>query len=81
MNRTEFTGNNTFSVWTAYNKYVVYSYGPHFPLLVYNPSEQKWYHNSDKYSTSTSKHLTQLRPLCETFPLNTKALQSLINHA
>jgi len=80
MNRTEFTGNNTFGVWTKSN-YVVYSYGLHFPLLAYIYAEEKWYHNTDKYSTTTSKHMTQLRPLCETSPANTKQLNTLINNA
>jgi hypothetical protein len=45
-------------------RYVVYSYGEHWPLFVYE--DGKWYENADKYSRSTTKHHGQLHPLCET---------------
>ena len=56
--KDEFTGSNTFSEWNE-GKYVVYSYGRHFPMYVYKG--KTWYENSDKYSVSTSKQQTQLR--------------------
>ena len=42
--------------------YVVYSYGHHWPLYVRDMESGKWYGNKDKYSTTTSKHLTVSRP-------------------
>ncbi len=42
--------------------YVVYSYGNHFPLYVYDVQTQQWYGNKDKYSPTTSRHQTQARP-------------------
>jgi len=62
--RHEFTGSNTFAEWNE-GIYAVYSYGRHFPLFVWNGS--KWFENSDKYSVSTSKQQTQLRPHLEGF--------------
>tara|TARA_R100000951_G_scaffold12065_1_gene9798 strand:+ start:868 stop:1260 length:393 start_codon:yes stop_codon:yes gene_type:complete len=36
--------------------YIVYSYGYHFPLVIYDFTCERWYMNMDKYSNSTSKH-------------------------
>ena len=61
--RETFKGSNTFSsihTRTKGNIYAVYSYGYHFPMYIFKAG--KWYANSDKYSVSTSKHQTQLRP-------------------
>jgi hypothetical protein len=41
----------------SYN-YVVYSYGEHWPLAMYEEATGVWYLNKDKYSVTTSKHLT-----------------------
>ena len=60
-NKCEFQGANTFGVWESEDVYVVYSYGKHFPMYV--NINRVWYENSDKYSVSTSKQQTQLRPL------------------
>lgn len=57
--KEEFRGNNTFGEWKG-DTYVVYSYGYHFPMYVYKNGQ--WYENSDKYSISTSKQQSQLRP-------------------
>ena len=77
--RMPFTGSNTFGEWNE-SCYVVYSYGYHFPMYVYKRGI--WYENSDKYSVSTSKQQTQLRPYCtdgRTFNLrNTTELKDLI---
>ena len=63
-NRCEFNGSNTFGrIYTnKYNEeiYVVFSYGYHFPMFAY--MDGCWFENSDKYSVSTSKQQTQLRP-------------------
>ena len=36
--------------------YIVYSYGYHFPLVIYDFTCERWYMNMDKYSRTTSKH-------------------------
>ena len=56
-----FIGSNTMGVYEG-KLYVVYSYGKHFPMYVYNPDGCKWLANGDKYSVSTSKQQSQLRP-------------------
>ena len=53
-----FRGNNTSGLW-ANNKYIVYSYG-YYPLFIND--NNLWYANKDKYSVTTSKHYTQLKP-------------------
>jgi len=65
QDRLPFEGSNTFGRWdNKGSRYVVYSYGSHWPLFIY--TENKWYENADRRSVSTSKHRTQLHPLCET---------------
>ena len=58
----EFKGNNTFGTWEHGMCYVVYSYGKHFPMYVYDGISHAWFGNYDKYSTTTSKHMSQCRP-------------------
>ena len=60
-----FEGSNTF----AENKvqyddklYVVFSYGYHFPMYIYDYQAGMWIGNEDRYSMSTSKHQSQCRP-------------------
>lgn len=50
-----FEGNSIFSKIID-KLYIIYSYGEHFPLAIYNFDTNKWYQNTDKYSTTTSKH-------------------------
>jgi len=57
-----FKANNIFSENYSDRFYVVYSYGYHFPLWVYDRQERQWYENSSKYSVTTSKHKSQSRP-------------------
>lgn len=42
--------------------YVVYSYGYHFPMYIYDRQAGIWVGSKDKYSSSTSKHQSQCRP-------------------
>jgi|TARA_R110000824_G_scaffold400391_1_gene607833 hypothetical protein len=74
----EFKGNNTFAEYNESGVYTVYSYGYHFPMYVFK--DLTWYENSDKYSVSTSKQQTQMRPNSVTeFKLkNTEQLKRLI---
>ena len=41
-------------------RYVVYSYGWHWPLYI--KEGVQWYVNSDRYSITTSKHMSQFMP-------------------
>ena len=42
--------------------YAIYSYGPHFPMYVYDEESGQWLGNSDKYSRTTSTHQSKYRP-------------------
>ena len=72
--KEHFDGANVYARWhrrsdslqSKQTIYVVYSYGNHFPLFVYDADADVWVENSDKFSATTSKHRTQLHPLCET---------------
>ena len=58
---TEFKGSNLFSESNT-KYYVVYSYGYHFPILLYVRAGATWFINNDKYSRHTSKHQSQTYP-------------------
>lgn len=72
--RTPFTGSNLFSETTSTilspqeSIYTVYSYGRHWPLLLCVTGNHRegqyhiWFGNSDKYSVTTSKHMSQCIP-------------------
>lgn len=77
-NRDEFKGNNTFGVWENESVYVVYSYGKHFPMYVYDGFMDAWFGNHDKYSATTSKHQSQLRPSGSVLYKNTEFLKNVI---
>ena len=42
--------------------YVVYSYGYHFPMYIYDRQAGIWIGSKDGYSPTTSKHQSQCRP-------------------
>lgn len=84
--RTEFKNSNgqLYAEWLGEdlvgenNKmYVVYSYGPHWPLFVYVPHVNTWFENKDKYGPTTSKHRTQTHPHCETVSLTCDQIKLL----
>ena len=56
--RTQFK-NSTESVFSKKRQdlYVVYSYGEHFPMYVYDHGVELWFGNADKYSPTTSKNI------------------------
>lgn len=60
--RKPFRGNNTYGACIE-DRYVVYSYGEHWPLFMYD--DGRWFANSDRYSRTTSKHRSQLHPLTD----------------
>jgi hypothetical protein len=43
-------------------RYMVFSYGTHWPLFIYEQVTDTWYANRDKYSQSTSRHYSQANP-------------------
>ncbi len=64
IKRREMFKTNSGSVFPRRkgNLYVVYSYGAHFPMWVYDGAIDQWFGNADKYSRTTSKHQSQTRP-------------------
>lgn len=59
--RQEFTGSNLFARYVG-ELYVVYSYGTHWPLWVYDTQINRWLENTSKYSQTTSVHKTRTNP-------------------
>ena len=74
---TPFQGSNLFAE-DKFNSYVVYSYGYHHPLYVYNRTLSQWYANSDKVSRTTSKHAGQTHPYTDLRYGCTQALERVI---
>jgi hypothetical protein len=73
----EFKANNIWSEWvrdentdTEDARYVVYSYGAHWPLFIYEVKTDMWFENGSKYSVTTSKHKSQCHPYTDTTKLH-----------
>jgi len=60
--RADFEASNLYGTSERNGWYVVYSYGSHWPLHAYNEELDMWFSNTDKYSTSTSRHFSQTQP-------------------
>lgn len=58
-------------------RYVVYSYGRHWPLFVYVPRVNTWFENKEKFGPTTSKHRTFTHPHCETVLLSLEQIKLL----
>ena len=71
-------GNHQYG---ATSLYVVYSYGQHFPMAVYEFHTRRWFYNEDKYSSTTSRHQSYVRSaLPETYHrLDTEMMNALIH--
>ena len=75
--------NSTGSLWsTIYGdsnsmRYVVFSYGPHWPLFVYDYRTHTWFENKDKYSVTTSRHRSVAHPNKKTKLLGIEDMQKL----
>jgi hypothetical protein len=92
QSKTPFVGNNLFAVYLDGRenlkfeltpRYVVYSYGTHFPLFVWQALDTNsglgiWYENQDRYSVTTSKHRSQAHPHYATTPMTTGAMIRIV---
>jgi hypothetical protein len=58
--------------------YIIYSYGSHFPMYVYDEVTQRWLGNSDKYSRTTSSHQSKYRPSEVAKWFDTTALRDIV---
>jgi hypothetical protein len=79
----EFQGSNTMGKWVSYDEgmtklYIVYSYGHHFPMYIYDEEQNKWVGNKDKYSQSTTRHQSLLRPSSVGLWVDTDDMQSIV---
>jgi hypothetical protein len=72
-----FIGSNLAAVWVS-QRYIVYSYGPHWPLFIYEQVTDTWYANSDKFSRSTSRHYSQAHPLVEMVMLSVEDMKAVV---
>jgi len=59
--------------------YVVYSYGEHFPIYVYDFQCEMWFGNDDKYSPTTTNHQNLAEPDAEIQWLTTEELNAIIH--
>ena len=57
-----FEGSNTFATNDNEKLYVVYSYGYHFPMYIYDRQAGMWIGNESSFSSSTTRHQSQCRP-------------------
>lgn len=81
MERCKFQNSNgqLYGQWEEGGdaRYVVYSYGEHWPLFIYVPHVNTWFENKDRHSSTTSKHRTQTHPHCETVALSLEQMKLL----
>lgn len=80
-NHINFTNSNgqLYGRWLTPNLFVVYSYGAHWPLFVYDAALSTWYENEDRASRTTSKHRSQTHPLTNTELRSCGWLRTYIN--
>jgi hypothetical protein len=82
VERKPFHGSNLFGVFTLLDAdqevYVVYSFDTHYPMYIH--TNGAWFENEDRYSRTTSKHLSQARPSSTTVKLSTRWMQRLANN-
>lgn len=65
-NKQPFMGSNLFAEWRTgkdgHARYVVFSYGNHWPLYIWDATTEQWYGNLSHFSRSTMRHRTQAKP-------------------
>lgn len=78
-NHEEFTGSNLYSIRRNDKLYVVYSYGFHFPIFIYDFDLGNWFYNTEKYSRTTIRHHSQANPMAANpIYMNTIGMHELI---
>jgi hypothetical protein len=76
-NLIAFQASNLYGVWRG-NTYVVFSYGEHFPIYLWDDIAYKWIGNKDKYSQSTTRHQALAKPYHVHRWADTEGLKSMI---
>ena len=82
-----FKGSNMYGGWEfprnedASPMYVVYSWGTHFPMYLYEPTENEWFKNTDGTSHSSCQHRWDAR-LANTnyIPIDTETIKGIIEY-
>jgi hypothetical protein len=79
-NRKPFkTNSGAVHCKTTDDLYVVYSYGDHYPMWVYDCISGQWFGNSDQSSKTTQKQKSQTRPSVDDITMvTTDYLQAMI---
>jgi len=60
--------------------YVVYSYGRHFPMYIYDHTTGEWFGNWEKVSRTTTKHQNKAHPHCEVKYLSKRHMIAMADH-
>jgi hypothetical protein len=85
-NRLPFKGSNLYAEWVfPVNEeeaplYVVYSFGDHWPLYIFEPVQNTWIENASTYGNTTSKHRSIARPTAPTLPLDTSLMLEIVRY-
>jgi len=77
--RKAFTNTNQtcWGEWKTPEMYVVYSYGTHFPIYVWD-EHMGWLANTDKFSVTTSRHQNQAHPRAFTRRYDTADIKKIV---
>lgn len=74
-----------YSLYSAEHKnsagdklFVVYSYGPHYPLYLYNETTRTWYVNMDPSSRTTARHRSAASPSGDCVASSTAELKGML---
>jgi hypothetical protein len=79
----EFETNNQtiYAYWNDDSEqYVVYSYGHHWPMYIYDAQSQCWYENESTYSRTTSKHRNYARPSAPTIKYPVEVMKQIARY-
>ena len=72
-----FVASHLWGEWSN-GRYMVFSYGQHWPLFVYEQVTNTWYGNQNKYSPTTSRHYSQAHPLVEMVMLSVDDMKAVV---
>ena len=86
QDKLPFRGSNMYGEWksplptTEPPVYVVYSWGEHFPLYIYEPTKDEWFINTDGTTNSSIQHRwdAQLKDVSY-LPLDCDTMIDIIN--
>lgn len=73
----EFRGERITTSQSIPPRYVVYSYGVHYPLYVYDYEACQWYGNADKSTATTERHKAKFKPYSVAQWVDSETLQHI----